>query len=309
MIGVLSYPYQKGGPLTERSSSSPESAAGEGKDSRPPGLGEQFGRTRSALLGLIAAHFKLLSAELSEIMDLVKRAAALGGAALALLFLAGILTFVGVILWLDEWVFGSIGWGVLHGSLFLIALAVTLVLLIIPKSGPRIGLGFLVALIAAAVVFSVLWLQLSSRAWGWVGSTFFSGLKWFDGNAVSAADRPIVVGVLVLAVVFGVAAALIGLLFGRGLGRLGAAAGIGLIAALVGGLFGAFLGVPMSWGIAVAVALVVFLPVYAALAAFFVLRAADFDELRNRMMPIQTIETTKETIEWVREQMPLGRKS
>jgi len=27
------------------------------------------------------------------------------------------------------------------------------------------------------------------------------------------------------------------------------------------------------------------------------------------LLPNQTIETTKETIEWVREQMPLGRKS
>ena len=35
----------------------------------------------------------------------------------------------------------------------------------------------------------------------------------------------------------------------------------------------------------------------------------DKEKLRARFVPDQTIETTKETIEWVREQMPLGRKS
>ena len=65
----------------------------------------------------------------------------------------------------------------------------------------------------------------------------------------------------------------------------------------------------MSWGISIAVALAVFLPVYAVLAAILVLKNADFEELKNHLLPNQTIETTKETIEWVREQMPLGRKS
>jgi hypothetical protein len=286
--------------LADRSSSSSES--------RPPGLGEQFGRTRSAFLGLVSAHFKLLSAELSEIMDLVKRAAALGGAAMGLLFLAGMLTFVGTILWLDEWIFGSIGWGVLHGSLLLIALAVTMVLLIIPKAGPQIGLGFFVALVASAGVFAILWLQLSSRFFGWVGVNLWAGSALQDGRLVYS-ENPVSVGVITFAVIFGAVGLVVGLLFGRGLARLASAIAVGLVAAFIGALFGAFLGVPMSWGISIAVALAVFLPVYAALAAFFVLRAADFEELKNRMMPNQTIETTKETIEWVREQMPLGRKS
>ena len=299
-----------GRPSSSDSSASSGTAKGESPDSRPPGLRTQFGRTRDALFGLIAAHFKLLSAELSEIADLLKRAAALGGAALALLFLAGMLTGIGTILWLDEWIFGSIGWGVLHGGIFLIAVAVTLVLLIIPGSAARIGLGFLVALVAAAAVFLVLWLQLSSRAWGWVGSTLFGGLTWFDGHAVAAADRPIVVAALFLGVVFAVVAALVALVLAGGfLSRIAVAVGVAIAAAVVGGMLGALLGVPMSWGIAIAVALAVFLVLYPVLAAFFVVRSTDFGELKKRFMPTQTIETTKETIEWVREQMPLGRKS
>ena len=293
------------------SSSDPNPSTDKTADSRPPGLGAQFGRTRSALLGLISAHFKLLSAELSEIMSELKRAAALGGAALALLFLAGVLALVGSILWLDEWVFGSIGWGALHGTAALIAVAVTLVLLIIPHSATRLGLAFFVSLVAAAVVFVILWLQLTSRACGWVGDSFFASLTWpFDGHVVAAADRPLAAGVIVLTAVFGVLGAIVGFVVGSSLlNRIGAAIGVAILGVVVGGLLGGLFGVPMSWGIAIAVALAVFLPVYAVLAAILVLKTADFEELKNRLLPNQTIETTKETIEWVREQMPLGRKS
>ena len=298
--------------MTDRpSSSDPSSSARGDTDQAPPGVRAQFGRTRSALFGLVSAHFALLTAELSEIMGELKRAAALAGVAIALLFLAGMVASIGSILWLDEWIFGSIGWGALHGSEFLIAVAVTLVLLIIPASAPRVGLALFVSLIAGVAVFLVLWLTLTSRAWGWVGSTFFGGLTWpFDGHAISAADRPIAVGVIVLAVLLGLVGVLIGLAVGSGLfNRIAAALGVGLLAAFVGGLLGALTGVPMSWGIAVAVGLAIFLAVWPVLAAILVLQKADFEALKNRFVPNQTIETTKETIEWVREQMPLGRKS
>jgi hypothetical protein len=312
MIALLSSPLPEGGPLADRpSSSDPSPSSGKDADSRPPSLGAQFGRTRTALLGLVSAHFKLLSAELSEIIDRAKVALALVGIALVLVFLAGMLVCVGSILWLDEWVFGSIGWGVIHGGLLLIAIAVTLVLFVVPRAAPQIGLAFAVALVAAVALFVVLWLQWSSRAWGWVGDNFFGSLAWpFDGHAVSAADRPIAAGVIVLAAGFGFVGVIAGLAVGSGvLRRLGTAIGLGAAAAILGGLLGALLGVPMSWGIAIAVAFVWFLILYLALAAFFVLSQADFTELKNRFIPNKTIETTKETIEWVRQQMPLGRKS
>jgi hypothetical protein len=52
----------------------------------------------------------------------------------------------------------------------------------------------------------------------------------------------------------------------------------------------------------------VFLLVWPALAAVLVLTHIDGKELKQRFVPQQTIETTKETIEWVREQLPLVRK-
>ena len=291
-------------------SSDGKAPSGEHAGAPPRSFGAQFGRTRKALLGLVAAHVKLFQAELSEIMAELKRAAILGGAALACFFLAGMGAAIGAILWLDEWIFGSIGWGALHGSTFLIAATVTLVMLIIPNAAPRLGQAFLLSLVVAVVAGGILWLQLTSRALGWIASNSFSGLTWFDGHAVSAADRPIAVGVLLLAVLFGIVGAIVGLVAGSGaLSRIGAAVGLAIAAAVGGGVLGALLGVPMSWGISIAVGLAVFLILYSILAAILVLRKADFAELKNRLLPNQTIETTKETIEWVREQMPQGRKS
>jgi len=82
-----------------------------------------------------------------------------------------------------------------------------------------------------------------------------------------------------------------------------------LVGAVAGGLLGGLTGVPMSWGIAVAVGLASFLILLPILALVLVLPATDWDELKERLTPNVTIDTTKETIEWVREQMPLGRKS
>jgi hypothetical protein len=38
-------------------------------------------------------------------------------------------------------------------------------------------------------------------------------------------------------------------------------------------------------------------------------RGVDGEALKNRFWPDETIETTKETIEWVRERTPLGPRS
>jgi hypothetical protein len=289
----------------------PEPSSPQGPPGGPaPSLGEQIGRTREALLGLASAHLKLLSAELSEIMDQVKRTLALAGAALGLLVLAGLFAALGTIFWLDEWAFGSIGWGALHGTTLTLAMAVVLALVIVPNSGPRLGLAFFVSLLVAIVVGVVFWLQLTNRAWAWVGDTFVSGLAWPGGGSIAVADRPVVVAVAILAVFAGVVGLLVGFAVGRGLAnRLTSAIVWGIVAALVGGLVGGLLGVPMSWGCAVAVDLAAFLIMLPILALVFVLPEADWDELKNRLMPNQTIDTTKETIEWVREQMPLGRKS
>ncbi|GIW20982.1 MAG: hypothetical protein KatS3mg065_1278 [Chloroflexota bacterium] len=83
---------------------------------------------------------------------------------------------------------------------------------------------------------------------------------------------------------------------------------------MIGGLVGLLLG-PLTAidydpspaaGAAVVVGLAVWL---GAMAVDAWRRGIDLEALRSRYWPAETIETTKETIEWLREQRPLGRKS
>lgn len=264
-----------------------------GSDASPPGLRKQFGRTRSALSGLVGAHFKLAQAEFSEIVDQLKWVAILAGIAFAALFLAGMTLTVGLILWAGEWAFGSIGWGALHGPELLIGVA-ALALLAIVDLGWRRG----AAALLVAIVFAFAVALIAGANWQHIGDTTYSGL--------SIPFRPVIVAllwaVLVLAVLCGTLGADLG-------GARGMAFGIvlGAVAGVIFGVVGVMHpGLRVGIAIGVAVGLLV-LPLWAAILVFR--HGVDMDKLKNRFMPNETIETTKETIEWVREQLPLGRKS
>jgi hypothetical protein len=230
-------------------------------------------------------------------MGEVGRAAALGGLAFALLFLAGLLVPIGLLLFLGEWIFGSIGWGVLLGSLLLIDVAVVAALVAVGLPGSRLGRAFLLALLLGVVVGIVLGLDLTNRAWTAVGDGLMPG--------VDVGFRPLAIAVLSLALIGGV----IGLI-----GGLRAPGG-----SAVGGLFvGAFTGIVLGVLTAVALgprvgaafgALATFLA-WPALMGLDVSRTGiDGEALKARFYPDLTIETTKETIEWVRQRTLLGRKS
>ncbi len=278
--------------MADRSSSSdPSTGAGTGRrpdEGRAPGLGEQFGRTRSALFGLIAAHIKLAKAELSEIGGEIKRAAALGGAALMLLFLAGMLIVVGLMLYLGEAIFGSIGWGVLDGALLLLGGAALLSFAIVDLSWSRAFSALIVALGVGLVVAGLLAVD-----WPYV-SHHYSGLP-----------AAIVLSVVAGVVLIGLLGLILGSAFGRGPATIGLFAGI-VVGLLLGLLASAGTGPRVAAAMGVA-ALLLFWPIVAAVLVFR--HGIDTAKLRKRFVPDQTIETTKETIEWVREQMPLGRKS
>jgi hypothetical protein len=200
--------------------------ATSGAGAEPAGLRRQIGAVRDAIRRLVAAHVELAKAEAGEIAEQIGRIALLGGIALALLLLVGLLLPIGGILFLGEWIFGSIGWGVLLGSLLLIDGGMVAILVALGTPGGRIGRD------------------------------------------------------LVLAVV------------------LGATVAVLLVVLLAGGRVGVALG------------LFVTLIAWPALSGYGVARGGiDVGGLKARLYPTQTIETTKETIEWVRERTPRGPKS
>lgn len=263
-----------------------------------PGLRGQIGRTKSAFTHLIGSHVELAKAEIADLMDEVKRMAALIGIAIAAFLLAGLLLAIGLPLFIGDALFGSMGWGILHGLLLLTALAVAMIVLALRVRGGVIRRSLLVGIVVGGVVGAVLGLDLTNRAWTALGDQV-------AGN-VSADIRPLVVGAGVLAAL----GALLGLLLGaRSGGAKGAVAGL-IGGAILGALLGALTAVALGPRVGAAIGVTVGLLTWLALMGRGVAsEGIDGEELKNRFWPRTTIETTKETIEWVREQTPLGPKS
>lgn len=209
-----------------RENAAEPSAGADGADEAPPGLLAQLRAVRDQFRRLADAHVELAKAELADILDEVKRVAVLVGLAAGLLVFVGFLLPIGLLLFLGEWLFGSLGWGVLHGTEAFVAIAVSLVLAALGIAGRRLALD----LAGAAAL-----------------------------------------GVLVAA---GLTAVGLGL-------QVGSAIGVAV----------AWLAWPVLMGVRVA------------------REGIDTDALKARFWPTQTIETTKETIEWVRERTPRGPKS
>jgi MFS family permease len=263
-----------------------------------PGIREQIGRTRGALTRLVKAHRELAQAEIGDILDEVKGVVILAGIAIALLILASLIVPIGLSLFVGEWLFGSIGWGLLHGPLLLIGIAVACVVAALGTSGGAIARDLVVAILVGLVVGVVLGLDLSNQAWTRLGESLAPG--------VETGVRPLAVGAGVTAIVVGV----IGLLLGLRGGGAGSAVG-GLIAgAILGAILGAFTAIALGPRVGAAVGVTVALIAWPSLMGATIARAGvDTDQLKRRFWPSATIDTTKETIEWVRARTPLGPRS
>lgn len=217
----------------------------------------------------------------------------------------GVLVPVGGILFLGEFVFGSMGWGVLLGSEFCVAIGAVLVMLAIERGGSRstveggggswrVVFGpFLVAMLVGLIVAIVFGFNLSSEAWDRIGSSAFPGLA--EGT------RPLAVGAGVGAVV----GAIVGLLIG---GRLAGGFGVilgALLGVIVGGLVGSFTAITFGLRVGIAIGFAVGLfvwPIFAAIALWR--RGLDPEAVRLRFVPTETIAAAKETMEWARQRAP-----
>jgi hypothetical protein len=111
-----------------------------------------------------------------------------------------LLLAVGMPLFLGEWLFGSIGWGILHGLLLLAGMGLAAALLALGMGG-AVGRAFVTGVATAVVIGVLLGLNLTNRAWGAVGDSL---LPLADPGA-----RPLAAALVLLPIVFAV---LIGLL-------------------------------------------------------------------------------------------------
>jgi hypothetical protein len=260
----------------------------------PPGIREQVARTFGAGRRLADAHVTLAKAELAVILEDAKLVAIQVGVALALLIYVGLLVPVGMALFMGEWIFGSMGWGILHGTLCSVATAVVLILGALRVSPRYLAGMLLVAVLAGAVVGVLLGFALPNAAYAAIGTSLVPG--------VDVGSRPLLVGMALWAAVLGLLGALGG-------GRVGGAGGAfgGLVAgALLGALAGALTAISFSLqvgaGLGVTTALIAW-PVLGALG----LRGFDPAQLKARFMPQASIDAARETMSYVQERLP-GRK-
>ncbi len=279
------------GPSGEPIASGPEPGP---KPEPPPGLRAQIGATRIAVVGFIRAHIELAKAELDDIKDEVARAAALGGIALGVVILALLVLAIGGILFTGEWIFGSIGWGVLLGVELLFAIAVTAVLAALRV--PGLGKDVLGAFLLGLVVALVLGFNLPNLLFRTIGDALNLG--------VDTAVRPLLVGVILVAIA--------GALLGLGMGIRAGGGVVGFVGGPIGGaaigaLSGAFLSISFGLRVGAALGFAVFFALWMALMAIRTQRQGiDVEQLKARFYPATTIDTTKESIEWAKARFPGG---
>src|SRR5262249_54312047 len=146
-----------------------------------------------------------------------------------LVIFAVFLLVIGLSLGFGEWILGSMGWGVIHGVLLFVSVALAAVLYALGISGRRIFGALIVAVVIGGILGLILGFNLPHRLDAPIGDAL--------NVAVDPGYRPLVVGVLLWM--------LIGLIVGIGVAfRMSAAAGgrFATIAGLVvaGAAFGAF---------------------------------------------------------------------
>ena len=270
-----------------------------GSAGRPPGLRAQIGAVRLAVFRLVQSHIELAKAEFSEILEEVKRLAIGAGVAFALLIYIGMLVPVGTTLFFGEWLFGSLGWGVLHGTELAIAIGLTAAFGSMRLSTRTIAGWYLAGLVIGVLVALVFGLGLVHEAWHQLAQNAAPNL--------APDTAPLVVAAVVTAVVIGVLAFLIALLRHSGIGMAFRLLFVGLIGGL---LLGAFTAISFSPQVGAALGLAVGLAIWSiGMIAAVANGGIDFEGLKTRLYPQQTIDTTKETLEWVREQTQRGPKS
>jgi hypothetical protein len=238
----------------------------------------------------------LARAEAGAIAGQIGQVAALALAAFILVVFTIFLFVIGLSLGIGEWVFGSMGWGILHGCELFLSLALVAVLVALGMRARRIVGAFLVAVVigvVAAIVF---------------GTNAFNQLYTAIGDATAVAVdpgyRPLVVGVLLWM--------LVGLIVGIVVAsRMSGAAGgrfVAIAGLVVGGAaFGAFTSITFGWQVGVALGIAVFYLAFMGLLILDISRTGiDVEALKLRFTPVQSIETGKETVEWLQRRMPPG---
>jgi uncharacterized membrane protein YqjE len=261
-----------------------------------PGLRKAFRRTRAAFQRLVSAHIDLLKAEFEQAAREVAVIAGLAALTLVLALLMLILIWVGTWLFLGEWLFGSMGWGILHGTLFTIALIVPIGLNLAGASVGAWVRAFVTSLVVA-IALSVLFASNVMRTSAvWLGEQLQPSLSFMPSALATLGAG--VVGALILAILLVVL-----LRAGNVLARVVGGLVLGFI---LGAIFGS---VTFDTKGAIAVALSVALISWIALSALLaVRRGIDPGARYEKLIPRATMAQFAATRAYLEQQWQRQRK-
>ena len=277
----------------------PASGASTGDAPTPDrGVRWELGAAWQSGRRMFRAHLDLAKAEIGLITDRAKVALAFVGMALALVVFAALVATVGTPLFIGEWLFGSIGWGVLHAVLFGVAVAVACVMLALELTPRHVALTLAGAAVIGSLVGGIFLLNLPHAAWAWVGDQVDVGTT-ID---IDPGYRPLVVaaffGALVGAIVGMLAFAWQSRSFSGAIGGL-------FVGAIALAAFCAFTAITFSVQCAVGIGIAVTLAVWPVLVSRPVWNGTyDWDGLASKYWPGLTIEVAQDTLEEVRLRLP-----
>jgi hypothetical protein len=218
--------------------SGPARPRAEADETTPePGVREAVGGVRASFMRMIDAHVQLLRAEFGVIGREIGIIAGLVVAAIAVAILTGILLYVGGALFLGDWLFGSMGWGIIHGTLLAVAIIGFVGVDLAGGDVRRYGWGFVIGIVTTVLVALFLLSNVgneggeATRRW-LVDSFQTEQLPFGDEWLVFLSG--IVIGAVVGAII-----GLIVVWRGRlgGSARTGAVVGLALVGAIVAGIW------------------------------------------------------------------------
>jgi hypothetical protein len=261
---------------------------------------ESLGDVKSGIGRLISAHRELLAAEIGIAVKQAGIIAGLVGAAIVLALLALVLLYVGTFLFLGEWLFGSMGWGILHGFLLTICFIVPIGLNL---TGGPVGAwarAMVLSLIVAIVLGVVFATNVLRNTAIWLGEQLQPSLNLEIGLLTWLV--PALAGGLVLGLILGIVGA-------RGAGVKGFI-GLLVVGFVLGFLFAGLLAyITFDTRGAAAIAVTVWLILWIALSAVLALRAGiDPKKRYDKMVPRESMAQLAATRAYLEQQWQRQRK-
>ena len=246
---------------------------------------------------LAVAHIDLAKAEASQIGGQVAQVAALSVVAIVLVIAAATLLVLGTSLFLGEWLLGSMGWGIVHGVEASLAVAMTCVFVAMSVAASRIVRALAIGIVVGLLVALVLGFNLPNR--------LYAAVREASGVAVDPSSAPLIAGAILIGLV-GLIAGIVLAARMRG-ASAGSRIGVVLGVTVLGVAVGAFTAITFNPQVAAGIGITVAYAVWMIVMGVDVARTGiDVEALKLRFMPTQTIETSKETLEWLQRRMPPG---